>query len=134
MKRKTIKVNITDSDLEDLKSGASFEWSFPTEENPNELVTVKLSHGDDVEEETQQEFTDEETEKLNVVLDKLERDTYRDMFYSKINGAFVEANVCSHNEHEWIIELKHGVQDEYHSDVHIEDYAVNRQTFEIESI
>ena len=132
-KTRTIKVNITESDIEDLQAGVLFEWSFPSEENPNELITVKLSCGDDVEEETKQGFTDEEQEKLSEVLQKLEQDTYDEMFYRKINGAFVQAEVCEHNEEEFIIELTHGVQDENHSDVHVEDYAVNRKTFEIES-
>jgi hypothetical protein len=51
MKERTIRVNLTESDLQDLQAGESFEWSFPTEENPDESVTIILYQGEDGDEE-----------------------------------------------------------------------------------
>ena len=47
-----IKVNLTEQDLYQLQSGELyFDWSFPTEEDRDVIINVKVTAGEDKEEE-----------------------------------------------------------------------------------
>ena len=48
----SIKVNLTEQDLYQLQSGELyFDWSFPTEEDKDVIINVKVTTGEDEEEE-----------------------------------------------------------------------------------
>ena len=50
--RYSIKVNLTEQDLYQLQGGdLYFDWSFPTEEDKDVIVKVKITTGEDEEEE-----------------------------------------------------------------------------------
>ena len=52
MKEYSIIVNLTEQDLSQLQSGELyFDWSFPALETDNVLINVKVTSGNDVEEE-----------------------------------------------------------------------------------
>ena len=50
----SIKVNLTEQDLYQLQGGEGvglyFDWSFPTEEDKNVIINVKVTTGEDEEE------------------------------------------------------------------------------------
>ena len=48
----SIKVNLTEQDLYQLQGGdLYFDWSFPTEEDKNVIINVKVTTGEDEGEE-----------------------------------------------------------------------------------
>ena len=52
MKEYSIIVNLTEQDLSQLQGGELyFDWSFPALETYNVLINVKVTSGNDVEEE-----------------------------------------------------------------------------------
>ena len=51
-KKYSIKVNLTDQDLYQLESGELyFDWSFPAGEDKNVIINVRVTAGEDVEDE-----------------------------------------------------------------------------------
>lgn len=45
----TIRVNVSEEDLQDLQNFEEFNWRFPTQEDPEQSVNVELFQGEEDE-------------------------------------------------------------------------------------
>jgi len=43
----TIRVHLSESDLQDLQNFEEFSWRFPTKEDPSQQVNIELFQGDE---------------------------------------------------------------------------------------
>ena len=81
--------------------------------------------------EESKELSDD-MEHLKKVLDKLEQDTKAETGVNKISGGFVIADMFDYDDNDFDIELRWGVQSDVDNRVHVEQYTVDRKTWEIE--
>lgn len=77
------------------------------------------------------ELTEIELNTLKDALDKLEWDTLLDTGLHRINGGFAKTNLIDYDDEFIDIQLKFGSQDDCGSYVSIEQYKLDRKTFEI---
>ena len=72
------------------------------------------------------DLTKDEEEKLNAIMDKLEREALN--YYYKRSGAFANAEAWNYDDEFIDIELKYGIQDGEEDSEHTENHKVVRNT------
>lgn len=76
-------------------------------------------------------LTDQEESKVKEIMDELENDSYIRFLRRKMNGGFSSCEMFGLDERFIDIELKFGTQDDTGSDVHTEQYKIDRDTMEL---